>query len=538
MGGDDADVTNLVCILVAGRGEGLLQTIGQFPQAAVIRFIVVVAGILVGDGDLHAMIFAHVQAGQGPVFRIGVDGRWRAGDPILDEQTPGRSALLRGKRSIPVLGGWRTGIGHRLHQPDHAHFVGFSPGADIVGPIDHAGREGHLAAAGLVSRQVEGNISDHIALVIGVTHGDTVRFQFGHVDHLVGVRAVGDVAQVGADSIVPLAQHHGMTAIQQAGQLFAGDGASFTVSDISVRLHPRIACCRTGAGIDLGREAAGGTFKLKLDFRIIALLRVLQRGADPASGSIPALDLASGLRGGQRQGGNLATAGRNLDLQHGHQAHIAVPIGIIAGRWGVHLTGKRVVFDPLDLALPVAARPIEYVHGVGQVVRIARSNLKVYEDGVALVPCLRLQIVHHQLERSGVAEARHRFVRRSVHAVGDAIVVVVSVKEVRCAVIVGVQVASGVGHTTRDRSPAFHRVQQAIVVAIRAGGVAVPMLAAQVEPFHLQVVAQLVVVAVGFVGVGAQQHLLGIGQAVVVGVGGGVGRLGIADCGLRIVNCQ
>ena len=132
----------------------------------------------------------------------------------------------------------------------------------------------------------------------------------------------------------------------------------------------------------------------------------------------------------------------------------------------------------------------------------------------------------------GVAKA---CLRLTVLPVAHAVVVVVIVGEVGRAVAVAVvadprafgialhALARGVHHHV-DGLDTFHRIGEAVVVAVSVAGVEVPAFAAHLHACDLETVGEEIAIAVGICGVEAKDEILGaVVDAVAVGVSlGGV----------------
>ncbi len=240
--------------------------------------------------------------------------------------------------------------------------------------------------------------------------------------------------------------------------------------------------------------------------------------------------MEAGARVGEGQG---EVAAGHLDFQHGDQAHIAI------GRAGIGLDLLRrqaigeggVIAAPAhDLAVLVAAGPVQDVEGVGQVLRIGRAQLEVHKDGIIGVglPWFVAQVLHIQVERVGAVEGRgvaQDGLGGEVNLIGDAVAVAVQVKEVWGAVVIGVAAGGGwVGCSPIGGGAlrALREIGSAVLVRVRAVGVGVPSLAPVFKAGHLQIIADAIAVAVKAGGrrwVGAQaQHLPAVLQAVAVGI--------------------
>ena len=124
---------------------------------------------------------------------------------------------------------------------------------------------------------------------------------------------------------------------------------------------------------------------------------------------------------------------------------------------------------------------------------IGRAQLKFDHRRFA-----RRQAIDRQAKGRGVAkDSCPGAGRRKIDGIGYAIVVIVAVKEIRRAVVVGV--------LSRERRVApLLFVTQAIAIAIQFSGVGVPLFAAQGKTGNLHRVGDGVVVTVGVVGVGAE----------------------------------
>ena len=130
---------------------------------------------------------------------------------------------------------------------------------------------------------------------------------------------------------------------------------------------------------------------------------------------------------------------RDLDLDHGHQAHVAIVVSgtrivpVLLGQVG---KGSMVAFFALDLAGLVAGGPVKNVERVPQPVGVDGPDLKVDKGRFVL-----LQVVDLELQRVVDGErivVAHAGKGREIDAIGHVIVVVVAVKEVGRAVVVRV----------------------------------------------------------------------------------------------------
>ena len=371
----DGQVTLALAVL-APAGEARIQAPRHLPQTVVGLAIIVFAGILVGDGHGHPVILADAEAGQPPFLAVG----------------------MHYLRLVVVV--------QQLHQPHHAHLVGVAPLAGVVGPVEHAGRESNVGAARLILDHVQGQVGSQSglgrALVADVAHRDAVGLQLLQVNHLVAVRPVGQVAQVGAGRKAALFQHDGVRAVHHRQELVAAERLRGAAGDV-LPLPSRhlVAYLTAQALVQPGRVHGSGVLKSKAEFGTCALGRQGHRGADPAGAVlISSLKLHTARRrGGEWQGDGSAA---HLDLQHRHQTHVAVPTGVIAGGLRIHKLGKGGVRGALDLAFLVAAGPVQHVAGVGEVLLLGGVQLEVHEDGVAVAPgsCRRvlLQAVHDELK--------------------------------------------------------------------------------------------------------------------------------------------
>ena len=155
----------------------------------------------------------------------------------------------------------------------------------------------------------------------------------------------------------------------------------------------------------------------------------------------------------------------------------------------------------LDLAVLVTAGPIQHVERVGQVLFLHRPELKVDKyRPVRLYPV--------DLELEGIITSKwivhaHRAVGGAVDAIGDPIIIVVQVKDVGRVIsiavltdgpalrtVVGHAVVIGVQTSAFGRAGAggtFSTVNKAVVVGVRAIGIAVPALVEQTVPWRLAV---------------------------------------------------
>jgi hypothetical protein len=187
------------------------------------------------------------------------------------------------------------------------------------------------------------------------------------------------------------------------------------------------------------------------------------------------------------------------DAQHGHQREV-----------------RRRVIHVAHLALVVLG-PVEGLEGVAQVVGVGRAELQVHVDGAVVAPG-----VDAEGQRGpGIGQGAEG---GEVHLVGHAVAVVVLVPQVGHAVQVGVEAlvrraAQGVRTTgATDGVGPLQVVLQAVAVGVGVEGAGGPVLAVVVEALHLQRVGDQVEVAVYRVREGAQEHLVGVAEAVLIGI--------------------
>ena len=527
--GDDPQVADVVAILIAAADVCLLQLVGQQPEPAIVVAVIVCRRVLPGDGHVEAVILAHSQASEEPVLGVGVDDLGLIQVPTGLVIAPGGSGIGEVLRYHFAL------VGHHLHQPDHPHLLGVSQ-AVAAGLVGHAGREGHPSAAGLIGNHVQGHVEQHVAGPVLISHGDAVGLERFRVNHVVRA-GVGDIAQgdTGGE-MVHFLQGDEVLAVGQVHQFGVGDGLR-TAGDV-FKLVDQIAGTGTGAGVDAHLVHRRLALEVKGHTNAAPILFQPYGSADPALVArrdinvVFALQLEAGARLGEGQGEGATTA--HLDLQHGDQAHVPVlEPGIAVAVLLRNEIGKRgvVALAAHDLAVLIAAGPVQDIQGVGQVLRIGRAQLEIHQDGVVLIGEARLagQVVHHQVEGVGASEGcgvAQDGLGREVNLVGDAVVVAVQVKEVRGAVVVGVAAGrGGVGRRPILAGGALRALQGiglAIMIGVRVNGVRVPVFASVFKAHNLQIVADAVAVAVKAGGrrwVGAQaQDFPSVLQAIIVGI--------------------
>ncbi|MBN1872922.1 MAG: hypothetical protein JXA33_01725 [Anaerolineae bacterium] len=225
---------------------------------------------------------------------------------------------------------------------------------------------------------------------------------------------------------------------------------------------------------------------------------------------------------GQRQGNRVA---RHLYFEHGDKAHVAIRAGRVGGDLGGrHRAGESAVIVLLPLHLPglIAARPIEDVEGIRQMGRYDRAQLEIHHHRLA-----RLQAVNDEFEgvfagkRLGGGKVGEG---RSVHAVGDAVVVVIAVEEVGRAVVVRVlahHVRGKDGCRITHALRALDAVRDPVVVGVRRQRVAEPLLTVVGEGFDLNVIRDAIPIRVRLIHLRAEKGLLCIGERVAILVAGG-----------------
>ncbi len=222
-------------------------------------------------------------------------------------------------------------------------------------------------------------------------------------------------------------------------------------------------------------------------------------------------------------------AGDN-DLQHGNQTHVAVLRARVVGASGLRIvgSGEGRAFDPLDLALRVVGRPVEHVHGIGQVIRVDRPELQIEEDGMALIQL-------GDLDAEGVIAVKR------IDVSGHLVTLAIAIQD---AVVIQI---AGDGWSVRrpgvklNQRCALKPVETTVSVRVRAQRIGVPVLVRVPEPQHLDVVrdgvtigvaaqrteAQLmhlnpvrkpVAIRVWVGGIGAHELLVDVDQTVAVGV--------------------
>ena len=226
-------------------------------------------------------------------------------------------------------------------------------------------------------------------------------------------------------------------------------------------------------------------------------------------------------------GGQICVAGGVANFHHRHQLQIAIGIVDVGGAplgGGDIGIGFAVNILHLPLAIP---RPVKDVKCVPKLFGVFGTQLQINHDRFAAS-----RIAHGKVEGGGVAKETIACCRGAgeggeIPAVGDAVVIIVGVKEIRRSVAVGVQITSR--HVSgRDRiggwcAPTFGAVPQAIIVAVFSVRVGVPALAANQVAAHLNAIRQPIIVAIVQGWVAAKARFDKIGQAIVIEIGAIVG---------------
>ncbi len=169
----DGDIALTIVVLIAPDGEAGLEPAGHPPEWIVVLQLIVVFGMLVGDGHVEAVVLAHAQAGEGPRLGVGAHDLELVQHPL---------ALL-------ILA-----VGQHLHQPDDAHLMrqapvgGLGAGAALPGgdggPVEHAAREGHPVAVRLVLDHAERHVGRQVTVVVRGAHRNPVRVELAGVQPL------------------------------------------------------------------------------------------------------------------------------------------------------------------------------------------------------------------------------------------------------------------------------------------------------------------------------------------------------------------
>ena len=120
------------------------------------------------------------------------------------------------------------------------------------------------------------------------------------------------------------------------------------------------------------------------------------------------MKLHAGLHRGRE--GERQIGAAQFDFEHGDETHVAILRARIRStlrrRHGIG-EGGVVARLPLDLALLVAARPIEDVQHIRQVLRINRAQLEIRHDGVVTRrPGFEREVARLPLEGIRAAEGR------------------------------------------------------------------------------------------------------------------------------------
>ena len=212
----------------------------------------------------------------------------------------------------------------------------------------------------------------------------------------------------------------------------------------------------------------------------------------------------------------------DLDLEHGHQTHIAIVVGI--GRDGVVDVVEGLAVRVLKLPLPVVQGPVEHVLGIAQMVGVGGRNLELDLDQFVVCQLIDLQgeggVRGKRLRVRGHARLGGE-IGRQIQVVAHAVAVVVVVPDVGRAVAVGI----GQRRVAGAHVPLF-AVGQTVIVGILLQGIGVPDLVAagHLAAGDFDVVVEPVLVRVFDVGQGAEQAFGEVDDGVAVGVA--IGRVG------------
>ncbi len=218
----------------------------------------------------------------------------------------------------------------------------------------------------------------------------------------------------------------------------------------------------------------------------------------------------------------------DFDFQHRDEAHIA--IRLLAG------VAKGRLVDALNLALGIARRPVEHIHAVPEVIWIDRAQLKIDKDGGVQLDIAQGEgefLVFQPLRPAAPITADDARAG-AVDLIRHAVVVVVEVKGIRRAVLVGIDLGVAAPGSTIGVDAAavylprlvdghFQAVNDPIPIAVGVQRVQVPGLIVVIhEAAHLGAIADPVAVRIPTIGqrVGAQIEDLGaVLQPVAVRIG-------------------
>ncbi|MBN1872921.1 MAG: hypothetical protein JXA33_01720 [Anaerolineae bacterium] len=169
------------------------------------------------------MIFAHAQAGQRPLLVVGVDDLGLVKFPMALVRAPVRQPFFgfHALRRV-IVGHGAAVVRESLHHPHHTHLMAGAPAFGVL-LVEHARAKGHSAIANLVGDDAEGEVGHQGALQVLLAHRDAVLLHGRHVNHLIGVRAVHDVAHIRADFGVAAAEDDGRRAVCQRGEFGIGE---------------------------------------------------------------------------------------------------------------------------------------------------------------------------------------------------------------------------------------------------------------------------------------------------------------------------
>ncbi len=209
-------------------------------------------------------------------------------------------------------------------------------------------------------------------------------------------------------------------------------------------------------------------------------------------------------------GRQVVQVARHSDLQHGDHLEVAQAVDVGVGG-GVQIVERGPVLV-LYLPLLIPFGPVEDVVGVPEMIGVGGPELELHVGDVAGV-----QVVHDQGEGVVFGEGVGVLgggVGGQVQVVGHPVAVVVVVQHVGRAVAVGV-VGDAVAVLIHEP---LLPVGEPVVVGVHLQRVGVPDPPGVEEALDLQRVGDEVPIGVDDIGVGAEELLLVVGEAVPVGI--------------------
>ncbi len=400
--------------------------------------------------------------------------------------------------------------------------------------IDHVTGKGNAGRAQVVLNHGEWYVRRKTVVVL-LLHGDPRDLQHRGIDHFIAPRPVDDIADGCANLFlfqIILIGYDGVGAISEFEQILVTHGIKIVLGRHRKGTKPGIFQRLAWAFVNLEIDAIRTGPVAEIELNVAPYLCQLHGAADIA----PPAHVDSGIGGHQRW-----IIPRHDDFQHGDETQVA-----IGGLWVLvalvrrHTGSEGRVEHTLDLPIHVAGGPIQHVHGIGQMLRVLRAELKVNQHRPARARVL--QSLKGEGERRvfivRLIGATPRAEGREVNDIGHAVAVAITVKGIGDTVIVQIRAAGGRGELGRRRAEqigTFHRVRQTVAVGIGIGGVKIPHLPiATLEALYLGLIGDTVAVRVVLIEFCTQPPLLQISERIAVIITLSIGDdVGDADGGLR-----